>query len=160
MATLKRILEYIQKNSITWLTYLLCLAIFFVFYREVVGIYGTLILLVIFLAYGICMILNFWGLQRFKKYEKSNALSFKRIFRLTFLILAPIYWCWVLLSFVPINAYEVWFITGFPITFISFLPLKEVAGHWENKKIAFWAMQIGIYLLLLTTVQIFVKSFI
>ena len=157
---LKRICEYISKNILAWLTYALCVTVFVVFYREIVGINGTAILIAIFVSYGFCMILNFVGLQKFVKNEKAGTLTFKKIFGLTFLILSPIYWCWIILSIVPISTYEVWFITGFPISIISFLPIKEVAEYWKDKKTAFWMLQVSIYLLFLVTEQAFIRYFI
>ncbi len=156
---LKRICEYISKNIVAWLTYAMCLVLCFGFYRDIVGINGTFILFVVVFLYGVCMLLNYIGMRKILKHEKEGSLTFKKTFGLTFAVLSPIYWCWIILSVVPISTYEVWFITGFPISIISFLPLKEVANYWGRKQIAFWAVQGSIYLLFLVTEQALIKYF-
>lgn len=138
------------KRVAILLLYLPLGALVFFFYRELVGAHATLFLILLLLSYSCCMGVNYYAMHKLLRCEREDKLTFAKVFRLSFLIGLPIYWAWTLVSLLPITAYEVWFITGFPITAISVLALKPVAEYWtKNNRFIFWTINVVIYIGLL-----------
>ena len=143
------LLEYFQKNTATAILYGLLFGSVILFYSQVVGGYVTLFLIILLGAYAFSMTISFKAMKKLEKYEKDGCLTFPRIARLSFRIACPIYWCWLLFSFVPIMSVDAWYITGFPITMVSAFPLKSVSDYWIGwKKIPYWALNAVIYVVL------------
>lgn len=143
-------MKHMWKRVAILLLYLPLGALVFFFYRELIGVYATLFLILLLLSYSCCMGVNYYAMHKLLRYEREDKLTFAKVFRLSFLIGLPIYWAWALVSLLPITAYEVWFIAGFPITAISAAALKPVAEYWKkNNRFIFWTINVAIYIGLL-----------
>ncbi|MBO5295335.1 MAG: hypothetical protein J6B71_08860 [Clostridia bacterium] len=124
--------------------------IVFLFYRQIIGEFATLVVLCILFAYGSAMAACHFAMTKLDRLEKTDSVTTKSLFELSPIIASPIYLLWLIFSLIPILSYEVWLITGLPITGIAVLALQSIAEHWEKPwRVVFWLMQILIYLCLL-----------
>ena len=158
-AALAPLVEYFAKNTATTILYGLLFGAVILFYSQVAGGYVTLFLVILLAAYAFSMTVSFKAMKKLEKYEKDGCLTFPRIARLSFRIACPIYWCWLLFSFVPIMSVDAWYITGFPITMVSAFPLKSVSDYWNGwRKIPYWAVNAVIYVACTVTGQSILRA--
>ena len=158
-ASVQPFLDYISRNTATLLLYGILFGAIILFYSQVVGGYVTLFLVILLSAYAFSMTISFKAMKKLEKYEKDGCLTFSRIVRLSFRIACPIYWCWLLFSFVPIMSVDAWYITGFPITMVSAFPLKSVSDYWDGwRKVPYWAVNAVIYVACTVTGQSILRA--
>ncbi len=131
----------------------ICVAIFcvlfFVFYRNVSGLVPAILFLVFILLYGTSIAICDFGMSKLKGWERTYALTPKRLYGLSFLIGAPVYFLWFAFSIIPIAHYAVWLLTGLPLCIVTGLTLSEIADRWNQRKPLYWGIQVAIYLALL-----------
>ena len=150
-------LKYIRQNGILIAVYILLFILFYNAYSEIVGEYVTLVIVVLFFSYTVCMAISHRAMSEILKHERTFTLTFEIVAKQSFQIGLPIYWLWFLFSLIPIPDYEIWLITGLPVTVLGAMPLESVADYWRGKwKVIFWAANILIYLILLITGQVLI----
>lgn len=123
--------------------------LFFSFYKNVTGIVPTLIFLAFMILYATSIAICDFGMSKLKGYEKTYTLTQKRLYKLSFLVGAPVYFLWFAFSIIPITHYAVWLLTGLPLCIVTGLTLFEIASCWNQKKLLYWGIQVIIYLALL-----------
>lgn len=122
--------------------------LFFAFYKNVSGLLPTVLFIGFVILYTTSIAICEFGMSKFEGYERSGTLTRERLYRLSFLIGAPVYLLWLAYSFIPIPHYVVWFLTGLPLCVVSALNLFEVADRWNQRKTLYWSIQASIYLVL------------
>jgi len=128
---------------------ILCVILFFV-YRQIIGVFATLLVLGFLVLYGSAMAACHFAMAKLNQLQKYDKLTQKSLFGLSLLIASPIYLLWLVFSLIPILSYEIWLITGLPITGIAVLALHSIAEQWEKpRRFIFWLLQLVIYLCLL-----------
>ena len=128
--------------------------VIFVVYRKIIGAFATLLLLAFLLIYSGTMTLCWFAMSRLEQLEKNGRVSQKTLLGLSFLIASPIYLIWLIISLIPILSWEVWLITGLPITVIAVFSLFSIAEHWQKtQRFIFWMVQVVVYLCLLCAGQ-------
>ncbi|MBQ9131017.1 MAG: hypothetical protein IJX62_00920 [Clostridia bacterium] len=126
----------------------LSVAVFLV-YRRIVGVFATLLFLGILVVYAGTMVACRFSMKKLEHMEKGNCVTQSRLLGLSLLIASPIYLFWLLFALIPIFSYEIWLLSGLPVTVIAMLALSTLAAHWNRSRQAlFWLMQTGIYLCL------------
>ena len=124
---------------------ILSVAVFFA-YRKIVGVFAVLLLLGILLAYATAMVACRFAMKKLESREKENCVTQSSLLGLSLLIASPIYLFWLLFAMIPIFSYEIWLLSGLPVTVIAMLALSTLAAHWKRSRRAlFWLMQAGIY---------------
>ena len=122
-----KIKQFLKENITVFLSYI----IIFILYRKLLGSSFALLLTIFFAAYGSAVVASQYGKSRMIYLEKAGMLTTKKLFFCSILMPLPIYLFWFLFSIIPVPSYEVWLITGLPITFISGLPLYSLSQHWK-----------------------------
>ena len=148
-----RFWDYLQRNVKDYICLAACCVLFFVFYWKVSGAIAAELLVAICLSYVAVMAVCAIGLAKITRHERQCTLTHKRVVGYSFLVSAPIYFSWMLVSVIPVLQYEVWLLIGFPICVISFLTMTTVAKRWKQGKTWFWIIQIGIYLTIFVSGQ-------
>ena len=129
-------------------------AVVFVFYRNIVGWSVALALSVVFAVYASAMVLSAFGTKRLLAYERAGVLRGKRLILSSCAVASPIYFLWIILSLIPIDNYNIWFLTGFPVAVVSAFPLIALSDHFPKKRrVLFWVLHALLYILLLTAGQ-------
>ena len=140
---------------------LLPYAIVFFFYRQLVGWTVALALSVVLATYAAAMVISAFGTKRMLAYERSEALTNKRLILCTLAVASPIYFLWIILSIIPIVNYNIWFLTGFPVAVISAFPLIAISGHYSKRwRVLFYLLHVLLYIFLLTVGQILGRAFL
>ena len=126
----------------------------FLVYRRIVGAFATLLVLGILVVYSSTMVACQFSMKKLEQLEKGDCVTQSRLLGLSLLIASPIYWLWFLFALIPIFSYEMWLLSGLPVTMIAMLALHTLAEHWDqSRRIWFWLMQAGVYLGLLSIGQ-------
>jgi hypothetical protein len=139
----ERINENPRQATITAISFLIFLLIFW----WIAGIGVAIFTLFFFFTYSTAMDIGKKAMREYNRRAPTGALSEKETMLLSLKNGMLIYWYWGLVDLIPITTYEAWFIIGLPITFLSSIPLKELAK--QNKRVwLYWLFQLAIYLVL------------
>lgn len=150
MSKKERVIEICKRLFFELLSY----ALVFVFYWKIAGVTVAAALAVVLAAYGASMAVCEIGKRRLLAIEKSGALTNRMLILCSLMIVCPIWLLWLLLSLIPIQNYNIWFITGFPVALLSAFPLIALSDHFEKRhRLPFFLANAAIYLLLLSVGQ-------
>lgn len=123
--------------------------LFFAFYGNITGFIPTLLFLIFILLYGTSIAICNFGMTKLRGYERTYTLTRKRLYGLSFVIGAPVYFLWFAFSIIPIAHYAVWLLTGLPVCIVTAFTLSEIADRWNQRRPLYWGIQVVIYLVLL-----------
>jgi len=94
------------------------------------------LLSVIFISYGFCMVLGWKSTEKLQIYEQKiihfglTRKDESKILLFSLTSLAPIFFCIILVSLVPLYTVEIWFITVFPCIFLNCCPAYSALGEY------------------------------
>lgn len=149
----------LKQNGLVYGASILSLALTFLFYQRLIGAYATVFLASALFSYALCTALCKKAQKLYFRHEKDGSLTDYRAFWFSVAICAPIYWCWAVVGLIPITCAEAWLVTGLPLHLIGWMPLWEVAKT-ARCKVAFWCLQMVLYLILFVFCQWIVEYLI
>ena len=153
MKIFKRILQHLKNNLLRYISIILAFSPFAVFYWKISGIYVVLFSVIIFISWAFIITCCHKAQLKVHAPQRNGTLTSEKALFYSLQIGLPIYWSWAIISIVPITTHYVWLLTGFPVSIISSIPLKEVSDITHNKVI-FWSIQVSIYLSVLILGQL------
>ena len=156
---LEKLLDFLGRFAKEHISMALACVLLFSFYRDMVGDFVLLIVLVFLVLYGTAMAVCYFGMTKLEKHQRSGSVTGKRVFGLSILISMPIYYLWMVVSLIPIVRYELWLLTGLPLVIITGTTLFSVVDHWRENKAWFWLFQVGVYLCMLLGGQLVIRLF-
>lgn len=153
MKIFKQILQHLRKNLFRYIGMVFAFSPFAIFYWKISGIYVVVFSVIIFISWAFIITCCHKAQLKVQAHQRSGTLTPKNALLYSLQIGLPIYWSWAIISVVPITTHYVWLLTGFPVSIISSIPLKEVSDITHNKVI-FWSIQVAIYLSVLLLGQL------
>ena len=153
MKIFKRILQHLKNNLLRYISIILVFSPFAIFYWKISGIYVVLFSVIIFISWAFIITCCHKAQLKVHAHQRSGTLTSEKALFYSLQIGLPIYWSWAIISIVPITTHYVWLLTGFPVSVISSIPLKEISDITHNK-VLFWSIQVAIYISVLILGQL------
>ena len=127
----------------------------------------TIILILFIAAYGVLFGISQRSSLKLARIIDSDNRTMRKLILLSIGSMLPMYFCYAIVSFIPMFQYEVWFITVLPLIIILCVPLYAMAYELKRTHMPisiYWSIHIAILILTFTILQvvsnIVLKSFI
>ncbi len=114
------------------------------------------ILISVIVAYGVLIDLSHRSSLKLARLIDSDKRTERQLIMLSVGSMLPIYFCYSILSFLPMFQYEVWFITVFPVIIILCVPLVAIAGELKRthiSMISYWLVHATILIVSFAALQ-------
>ena len=160
-----------QKLLFKIISFVITLAILAYFLYNIsysIGSVTIIIILIIFIAaYGVLFGISQRSSLKLARIIDSDNRTMRKLILLSIGSMLPMYFCYAIVSFIPMFQYEVWFITVLPLIIILCVPLYAMADELKRTHMPisiYWSIHIAILILTFTILQVVsnsvLKSFI
>ena len=155
MRAIKDFLWCIRKRAIAYVLSAFAFLPAGMVYVKVTGVYAALLLTFLLIMYAFCMAFSLKAQDKLLALEAAQTLDEKQGLKLALIICLPINWFGMIYALIPLASFYAWILTGFPFNVLSFIYMKVTADHLKRKA-PFWAIQVLIYITILSLGQILI----
>ena len=160
-----------QKLLFKIISFVITLAILAYFLYNISYSIGTvtiiIILIILIAAYGVLFGISQRSSLKLARIIDSDNRTMRQLILLSIGSMLPMYFCYAIVSFIPMFQYEVWFITVFPLIIILCVPLYAMADELKRTHMPmriYWSIHMAILFLTFAILQVVsnvvLKSFI
>ena len=128
-----------QKLLFKIISFVITLAILAYFLYNIsysIGSVTIIIILIIFIAaYGVLFGISQRSSLKLARIIDSDNRTMRKLILLSIGSMLPMYFCYAIVSFIPMFQYEVWFITVLPLIIILCVPLYAIMQWRMNSSV-------------------------
>ena len=150
-----------QKLLFKIISFVITLAILAYFLYNIsysIGTVTIIIILILFIAaYGVLFDVSQRSSLKLARIIDCDNRTMRQLILLSIGSMLPMYFCYAIVSFIPMFQYVVWFITVFPLIIILCVPLYVMADELKRTHIStsiFWSIHIAILILTFAILQV------